>query len=302
MDHALTRRLTYIMRAVGRLFPRLRGIALDFALEKRMKSMFPYLDPAWRLLPAPPDANSTAVFNDRIIDSLASGVVTSLSRIKSFTESGIETDLDGSIEVDYVIFATGYQFDYSILGGDADPTQMPTPEWDSSPHSNGLPYPRLYQTLFSPAYPRSLAFIGPAQGYTFAAYNHADLASQAIAQVWLDRYPLPSQGAIKAWCDTDYAYSLRQIKRWRVFKTGTETGQLESWLNRAAGNGLEEKLGWGWEGWKFWFRERELYGLVMDRVSTPFVYRLFQGREGGRKMWEGAREAILKVNGRIKAG
>ena len=35
----------------------------------------------------------------------------------------------------------------------------------------------------------------------------------------------------------------------------------------------------------------------MDGVNTPFVYRVFEGREGGRKGWEGAREEILRVDG-----
>ena len=298
MDHALTRRLTYIMRAFGRLLPRLRGMALDLALESRMKKMFPHLDSSWRLLPAPPDANSNAVFNDHIIDCLASGVVTSLSGIKEFTETGIETEEDGYIAVDAVIFATGYQFDYSLLCPDADPTRHATPEWDASSHSNGLPYPRLYQTIFSPAHPMSLAFIGPSQGYTFAAFCHAELASQAIAQVWLGLFPLPDPASVEESCDEDYRYSLRQIRRWRIAKTGKENGALESWLNRAAGNSVDEHLGWRWKGWRFWWRERELWRLIMDGVNTPYVYRLFEGREGARRKWDGAKEAIYRANGR----
>lgn len=300
MDHALSRRLTYILRSFGRLFPRLRGKALDYALETRMKQMFPFLDPSWRLLPAPPDANANAVFNDHIIDALASGSVISLSGIKRFFDSGIETEHDGDVKVDVVVFATGYHFDYSFLDPDANPTRYPTPGWDGSPYSNGLPYPRLYQTLFSTTYPTSLAFIGPCQGYTFAAFCHADLASQAIAQVWLGNFPLPNQRTIGKWCDDNYAYSLKQIRDWRVPKTGTENGALESWLIKAAGNGMEENLGWGWRGWKFWWRETELWRLIMGGINTPFVYRLFEGRARGRKRWEGAREAITRANGRFK--
>ena len=297
MDHGLTRRLSYLMSSFGRVFPRLRGIVLDFALESRMKKMFPRLDPSWRLLPAPPDANANAVFNDHLIDNLASGAITSVSGVKRFTETGIETEFDGLIEIDSIIFATGYQFDYSPLGLGADPTSSTTLEWDESVHNNGLLYPRLYQTLFSPTYPLSLAFIGPCQGYTFAAFCHADLASQAIAQVWLGNFPLPDSRSIEKWCDSNYAYALSQIKRWRIPKTGTENGALEVWLNKAAGNGMEEKLGWGREGWTFWWKDREMYKLIMDGVNTPFVYRLFEGRAGARKRWDGAREAIYRANG-----
>ena len=298
MDHGLTRRLTYIMRAIGRMFPRARGKALDWALEKRMKDIFPRLDPDWRLLPAPPDANANAVYNEHIIDAFASGAVESIRGLKQFTGRGVITDDEEMLEVDAVIFATGYHFNYSNLGLTADPTQTPTPEWDASNHQNGLPYPRLYQTLFSPDYPLSLAFIGPCQGYTFAAFCHADLASQAITQVWLGNFTLPDPKGIARWCDANYEYCLNQIREWRVAKTGADNGALETWLNQAAGNGLDDHLGWGLQAWRFWWEDRELYRMVMNGVNTPFVYRLFEGRPGSRKPWSGARDAIFKANDR----
>jgi dimethylaniline monooxygenase (N-oxide forming) len=254
------------------------------------------LNPAWRLLPAPPDANANAVFNENIINRLADGSVRSVPGIQSIDETSITT-ADGSVDVDVIIFCTGYHFDYSFLGPRADPTNQPAPEWQSSPHSNGLPFPRLYQTLFHSDYPSSLAFIGPCQGYTFASFNHADLASQAIAQVWLGLYPLPCGASIHAWCEENYRASLKQVQKWRVPKTGTDNGRLEAWLNRAAGNGVQESLAWGLAGWTFWWKERKLYRLIMDGVNTPFVYRLFEGRPGSRKAWLGAREAIYRANG-----
>jgi len=54
-------------------------------------------------------------------------------------------------------------------------------------------------------------------------------------------------------------------------------------LNQVAGNGVNEALGWGWKGWEFWWKERELWSFVMDGVNTPFIYRLFKGRRGGRR-------------------
>ena len=72
---------------------------------------------------------------------------------------------------------------------------------------------------------------------------------------------------------------------------------FERWLNQAVGNGVNEAFGWGWEGWKFWWKERELYKLLIDGINTPFVYRLFEGREGSRRRWEGAKDAIYRANG-----
>lgn len=78
-----------------------------------------------------------------------------------------------------------------------------------------------------------------------------------------------------------------------------KNGEVGHWLNEACGNGLNEMLGGGWEAWKFWWKERELYNLVVGGVNTGFLYRLFDGR---RRTWVGASEAIYKANGREWAG
>ena len=87
------------------------------------------------------------------------------------------------------------------------------------------------------------------------------------------------------------------VQRYRIPKTGPEALKYERWLNEAAGNRVNQCLGWGWEGWKFWFRERKLCHLILWGIDTPFVYRLFEGEEGARKAWDGAREAIFRANG-----
>jgi dimethylaniline monooxygenase (N-oxide forming) len=76
-----------------------------------------------------------------------------------------------------------------------------------------------------------------------------------------------------------------------------KAGPWLAFLDRAADCGVENNLGYGWEGWKFWMRERKLSDLMMRGVLTPFMYRLFDGR---RKKWDGARDAILHSNELIK--
>jgi len=112
-------------------------------------------------------------------------------------------------------------------------------------------------------------------------------------------YPLPSQAEMEKWCDEIHDRSLRLIKTWRIPKTGADSVESEVWLNDAAGNGVNEAMGWGWEGWKFWWKQRELHGLIMDGISTPFSYRLLDGRPGSRKRWDGAREAIYRAKGAV---
>ncbi|KAK4686591.1 dimethylaniline monooxygenase (N-oxide forming) / hypotaurine monooxygenase, partial [Tremellales sp. Uapishka_1] len=302
VDHGISRRLFGIVRALERYLPSLGAIGMAHLVESRMKKMFPEIKPEWRLLPAPPFANAAGVINDHIMGFLADGSVTSLGGIKRFHADGIETAEEGRIPCDVVILCTGSYFDYSILSSEADPTSRPTPEWDNAPHNNGVKFPRLYQTIFPPQFADSLAFLGPCKGHSFSSPNNADLASQAIAQVWKSNYALPSKAEMEKWCDRNYKASLHLIQPWRTPKTGhTTPGALETWLSDAAGNGMNEMLGWGWPGWKFWWKERDLYSLIMTGLYTPFAYRLFDGRPGGRKRWPEAREWIYKINGKADA-
>lgn len=75
----------------------------------------------------------------------------------------------------------------------------------------------------------------------------------------------------------------------------------DHWLQQAAGCGVWERLGWGWQGWSFWWTEREMYSLLIDGIDSPHALRLFEtGR--GRKPWPGARAAIEKANAEIEEG
>ena len=304
-DHRATRRITSIGFRLNALLPRLSAKLGATFMERAMRKTFPSIQPSWNLLPAQPITHSPPMLNDYIIDHLTSGALTSLPGIARINIDGAIEFTDGTSlpSIDAIVFCTGYHADYSILAPSANPTAFTTPEWDASPHSNGLAYARLYQGLFSTTYPHTLAFIGPYAGHSFAAFSNADLSSQAIAQVWKGNFLLPPQPEIEAWCDVNYASQLKKISTWRVVKVGTDPKKLEQWLNDAAGNRVNEMLGWGWEGWKFWWSDRKLYKLLVDGIDTPFLYRLFEGRRGsngeekGRKEWDGAKEAIYKVNG-----
>jgi dimethylaniline monooxygenase (N-oxide forming) len=70
-------------------------------------------------------------------------------------------------------------------------------------------------------------------------------------------------------------------------------GPWYTFLNSAAGTGVDENLGYGLKGWKFWMREGKLSNLMMRGVMTPYMYRVFDGR---RRKWEGARDAIVAAN------
>jgi dimethylaniline monooxygenase (N-oxide forming) len=197
--------------------------------------------------------------------------------------------------------ATGYYFDYGFLAPEANPSAFPAPEFNDAPHANGLVYPRLYQGIISTRFPDTLAFIGPYRGHSFTAFSNADLTSQAIAQLWLGNYPMPSSSEMEAWCNRNYESSLWQIRDWHIQKVGQSPLLFEKWLNVVAGTAVDYMFSWtSWAAWRFWWRERELYKLLQDGINTPFLYRLFESPRGdkGRKLWDCAREAIYRANGR----
>jgi dimethylaniline monooxygenase (N-oxide forming) len=239
-----------------------------------------------------------AAVNETLVQHMAQGDITNLYGIERFTKSGLILQNGQSIDCDAVIVCAGYIFDYSILPRNTDPTiHEHTEEWSALPHVNGLPYPKLYQTLFHTTHPLSLAFIGPCSGFSFSALSNGDLSSQAIAQVWTGRFKLPGGKEIERWCEREYQRAVGEVSQWRVPQTGADSLESERWLCEAAGNGVFEHLGWGLAGWKFWWKNTKLYYLIMDGINTPAVYRLFDGRPGGRAKWAGAKEEILKVNG-----
>lgn len=131
-----------------------------------------------------------------------------------------------------------------------------------------------------------------------------DLASMAIAQVFAEKYPLPPQLSMQESIKKHHAYVIRawhkSHKQNKGKNTATYVGfvqvaQWMTWMNEAAGTGLNEKLGYGLEGWKFWLRERKFCNLLMGGVMSAHVYRVFETQRG-RKKWDGAKEAIERAN------
>ena len=264
------------------------------------------LRPEWHLLPAPSLRNILPIVNDKILHCFVDGSVTPVAGLRRFVSTDDASNqnsatielTDGTIlsSIDTVIFSTGYNSSYAILGPSADPTAAPTPELDAAPYTTGGPFPRLYQGLFSITHPDSLVLAGPWAGHSISAFLNLDLSGQAIARIWAGHYSLPSRAEMDAWCDAVYRKTVDDAHRWRVPKPKTDARKLERWLNEAAGTRVNERLGWGLEAWRFWWSDRELCKLALWGIDTPFVYRLFEPEEGGRPAWAGAREAILKAN------
>jgi dimethylaniline monooxygenase (N-oxide forming) / hypotaurine monooxygenase len=97
--------------------------------------------------------------------------------------------------------------------------------------------------------------------------------------------------------DKQHKWIRNLVKNDSVYVGIVRPGPFFAFLNRAAGTGVDENLGYGLQGWKFWVRDRKLCDLMMRGVMTRFTYRVFEGR---RKKWDGARDAIFHTEELVK--
>jgi dimethylaniline monooxygenase (N-oxide forming) len=219
---------------------------------------------------------------------LENGTVEPVSSIRKFIPGRtIELDDGTTISADAIIFCTGYRKNKSlstVIQADKD-----------------LSLPRLYQNIFHPEYAVSLAYMTYWQLGT-GVFEAADIMSMAIAQVFAGWYLLPAKAKMDHEINR-HNNALRSLVNYVQdpipldgMEKWIEEGPWRTFLQSAAGTGVNEKLGYGWEGWKFWWSERELCNLLMTGVDSPHVQRLFEGRYGGRQKWSGALEAIKKAN------
>ncbi|KAJ9500880.1 hypothetical protein H2202_003438 [Exophiala xenobiotica] len=304
-DHELTYRKLEMKDTMDRLAPSLSVKFLDNVVKGIQREQSGELDPAWRLGPAPSVLHQNPTVTDTLIPALRAGTITSThapERVLGTHEVELE---DGTVvAVDSIIFCTGYAVDYSILGK-YDPTISSTAPGGG--HDDETP--RLYQNIFSLDHPDSLAFIGIAL-IIFPAFLLSDLTSMALAQIWSNRADTPSlppQGDMEQWYADHLAYvrSLRALSPHGKFvKLSVRSGLWLPWVQDTAGCEVAKYLDFfSLPAWKLWWQDREFSNLLVHGIWSPHLYRLFEPkRPGGRKKWDGAREAIERVNADVKAG
>ena len=203
----------------------------------------------------------------------------------------MELDNGTNIEVDAVVCCTGYTTSFSLA------TDLITYRRSSGAQTNGTsrtlpPLARLYKNIFSPEYPDSIAFTNNWQaGDGIMALS--DLVAMAITQVFAGNFDLPSRDEMEREIDEHHNWV-----EWMADGQGTHAELIDKepwmdWLHSAAGTGVNENLGYGWQGWKFWLTDRVFCDMLMTGIDSPHIARLFDGR---RKKWVGAREALVKAD------
>lgn len=270
-------------------FPNLSRWLLDKAVNIMIKRMFPDVDPAWGLIPAPSVALTPRALNENIIPFLKDGSLKSLPGIKCFTGPRSIEFTDGTIldDIDVVVCATGYLADFSAA---------PFLEHSRSSDKGyaGPDFVRLWKNLFPPKYADSIAMLcysalGKSNGFSFS-----DVTSMAVSNVWRGVHPIPPASEMEKQVDAHHDWV---ASRWRmddkVDVSMVKQWEYQSFLHDAAGTGMEN-LGWGWKGWKFWFEDPKMSYMMNHGVETAHAFRFFD--TGKRKQWEGAREAIIHMN------
>ncbi|KIX01095.1 uncharacterized protein Z518_10161 [Rhinocladiella mackenziei CBS 650.93] len=310
-DHGITYRKTMMSLAMQRYAPRLFEIMSNKMLQNLQNASFK-LKPEWAINPAPSLVHNVPTVTDTLIPALEKDEIESVEMAKEITGNGTVELADGKVvEVDTIIWCTGYHVDYSVVG-EFDPIldtrhtdvsdgafeRVPPPTTPAAqPKKFDPPVPRLYQNLLSLTHPDSLAFLGTA-AIPSAAFQIYDLATMAIAQLWKpdpSSPSLPSRPEMITWVRDHLAWANAILARGSFNTRMVRAPDWNDWLNETSGSRVNEYLGYGLQGWAFWLQDRKFCNLLMDGIYSPHVYRLFDSY-GRRKAWAGAREAIISVN------
>lgn len=104
------------------------------------------LRPEWGFEPA----QVTPIVSDSLVDCLERGSIQSVKGIKRVVgDTRVELVNDEVLDVDVLIWCTGYQADFSMLESRFNPTAQSPPSWSSSDGANGKSLARLYHNVFS---------------------------------------------------------------------------------------------------------------------------------------------------------
>lgn len=274
-----------------RHFPTLSGWLLDLAVGFMMKQTYSDIDPVWKLLPPPSFSLAPRALSAHIIPALRDGSLTSLQGIQRFIGPKSIEFTDGTVvdDIDMVICATGYSADFGVA---------PFLDMSRPPNYSGPDIVRLWMNLFPPKHADSMVMLcysafGKNNGFSFS-----DVTSMAVSNVWRGVHPTPTVEEMEKHIDNHHIWV---ASRWRmdnkVDVSMVKTWEYQSWLHKAAGTGMEN-LGWGWKGWKFWFRDPKMSYLMNNGVETAHAFRYFE--TGKRRAWPGARDAIIHMNELVK--
>ncbi|KAH7312590.1 flavin-binding monooxygenase-like-domain-containing protein [Stachybotrys elegans] len=332
-------------------FPRLSAVIVNDFLMKKMINDASRHGPAhlsrkyrlkqaehnireWRLSTGLSMAYSLPAAQEHFTNSLRDGSIIPQRGFKEFGYGGMVILEDESvIEVDAVIFCTGYILDFGI---------MPELEMDGAAglpltNANTLPrhaihntistkpyLPRLFQMIFPPKFATSIAFLSWSEPQD-SAWSVSELEAMAVAQLWAgetaksQQTPSPPTSQSKPASFPILKEMERQVdahhewwrKAWEIepsIRHGFVRGH--TWfrfLHGAAGTGMYEHLDHvlSTRGWRLWWQDRELHHWLSQGPPTSHAWRIFETNPQqipgcSRRAWPGARQAVQNINGALR--
>ncbi|KAI0378666.1 FAD/NAD(P)-binding domain-containing protein [Hypomontagnella monticulosa] len=272
----------------------------------------------WRLLPAPSMAHTHPAVQEDFIPALYEGDIIPVKGFEDFVGDHQVLLQDGEIvEVDAVIFCTGYKLDFSIMpelemdgaGGllmktagdglhgeltDQDET-LESRECRQKPH-----LPRLFHTTFPPRWASSIAFLSwmsPQEN----VWGVCELVSMAVAQIWaaetvksageqprIDGYRqpalLPSVDEMNAEVDAYHNWWRGEWEKDHSIRSGyVRAYSFYRFMHDAAGTGLYDNLDhiFSSRGWALWWNDRELWTWLAKGPMNSYSWRLFETNPKG---------------------
>ncbi|KAF4981977.1 hypothetical protein FZEAL_2323 [Fusarium zealandicum] len=292
--------------------------------KDRLKTAEQRIRGQWRLVPCPSMAHKHPAAQEDFFPALYSQEILPVQGFVEFAGENTVLLADGStVEVDAVIFATGYKLDFTIMpelemnGAAGAPLKTAVDaDQDSEIRGRKEPnLPRLFQMIFPPKWASSIAFLSwmaPQENF----WCVSELASMAVAQAWAAdvaqsqdqtapiRYRpaslLPSVEEMNTQVDSYHAWWRKQWSTDNSMLQGYVRGySFYRFLHDMAGTALYEHLNhpFAREGWWLWWNDYELWRCLARGPLNSFSWRLFETNPQhipghGRKAWPGAREAV----------
>lgn len=305
-----------MIRAAARSEPVEAGVSYSQRLkrtEKRMRE-------DWHMLPCTSMAHIHPVVQEDYIPAVRRGDILPVKAFQDFSGEKEVLLTDGTvIEVDAVVFCTGYKLDLSIMPelemdgacgvplqtaeqiAQAQTTGQNGAGSKSSNSSKQEPHlPRLYQMMFPPRWASSVAILSwmSAQESRWAIL---ELASMALSQVWAAetaktsgsqmpqgkyRKPalLPSETEMNAEVDRYHAWWRKEWNADRSILQGFVRGHsFYRFLHDAAGTGMYEHIDHilGGRGWRLRSQDRELWTWLAKGPLNSYSWRLFETNPQG---------------------
>ncbi|KAI1393138.1 FAD/NAD(P)-binding domain-containing protein [Hypoxylon trugodes] len=272
----------------------------------------------WRLLPHPSMAHVHPGAQEEFIPALYEEEIIPVKGFKSFTADKEVLLEDGTkLEVDVVIFCTGYKLDFSIMpememdGAAGLPlkkaVEEPLVKMDGGDETAGenqgsqKPHlPRLFQMIFPPRWASSIAFMNWMSPQE-PVWSVRELASMAVSQIWAaetakaagepvrtDGYRspalLPSLDKMNAEVDAYQNWWRGEWEKERSLSSGyLRAHSFYRFLHDAAGTGLYDNIDhmFTGRGWGLWWNDRELWTLLAKGPMNCYSWRLFETNPDG---------------------